>query len=370
MPHHQRRQELLRRRIEQAGLDAFWVAAEANVRYLSGFSGQDSTLLITSGRTVLLTDSRYTEQAERETVADEILTRHTTMARTLAALCRPGIRRLGFSAANVPHAAYLALRDEAPSIALKPLKEGPVEQLRRRKDTEEVEAIRRALRTAEEAFRVVLGEMEPGRTENWLAGRLEFEMRKRGAQDAAFDIICAADAGASVPHARSGKAALSAGGSLLVDWGARQAGYCSDLTRTLCVDRISDTLKDAAEVVLEAQAAVFDKLKPGNTSGEADAAGRAVIARAGHGGHFGHGMGHGVGLAVHEAPRLGPQADEMLLPDMVVTVEPGIYIPGRFGVRIEEMALITTEGHEVLTSLPRRPAQLQQLVGSGAPDTN
>lgn len=371
MPDYEHRQTLLRRRMRQAGVDALWLAARQNVRYACGFAGEDSTLLVTADRTALLTDSRYTEQAERETVADEIVTRHTTMARTVAGLCSSlGVRRLGFTAANVPHAAFLALREEAASVELRALRDGPVEKLRRRKDPGEVEAIRRALRTAEEAFLTTMRRAEPGRTESWLAGHLEFEMRKRGAEDAAFDIICAADAGASMPHARTGATALTAGGSLLVDWGAKQAGYCCDLTRTLCVDRIPETLRDASEVVLEAQAAVFEVLKPGNTCGDADAAGRALIARAGHGGHFGHSMGHGVGLQVHEAPRLGPGSDTVLLPGMVVTVEPGIYVPGELGVRIEEMVLITAEGHEVLTSLPRRPEQLRALLDSGASDTN
>jgi len=371
MPDYEKRQALLRRRTGEIGLDACWLATQENVRYICGFAGEDSALLVTADRTTLLTDSRYTEQAERETVADEIITRHTTMARTLAGLCRaPGVRTLGFTAANVPHAAFLALRQEAASVELRALQNGPVEKLRRRKDAEEVEAIRRALRTAEEAFQATMREVKPGRTERWLAGHLEFEMRKRGAEDAAFDIICAADARASVPHARPGETALNAGSSLLVDWGARQAGYCSDLTRTFCVDRISDALRDATEVVLEAQAAVLDRLKPGNTCGEADAAGRAVIARAGHGGHFGHSIGHGVGLEVHEAPRLGPGSEMVLLPGMVVTIEPGIYIPGELGVRIEDIVLITAEGYEVLTSLPRRPEQLQALLGSGASDTN
>jgi Xaa-Pro aminopeptidase len=148
------------------------------------------------------------------------------------------------------------------------------------------------------------------------------------------------------------------GGSVLLDWGARLSGYCSDLTRTICVDRIRELLGGLVEVVLAAQDAVLENLKPGRSCGDADAAGRAVIARAGRGRCFGHGMGHGVGLAVHEAPRLGPRSAAVLLPGMVVTVEPGVYLPGEAGVRVEELVLITPDGHEVLTSLPRTPEAL------------
>lgn len=156
---------------------------------------------------------------------------------------------------------------------------------------------------------------------------------------------------------------MKAHGSVLFDWGARLAGYCSDLTRVICTDTIPPQPDALTEIVLVAQAAVLGKLKPGNRCGEADAAGRAVIAKAGYGAEFGHGIGHGVGLAVHEAPRLGPGDEMVLLPGMVVTVEPGVYLPGRAGVRIEEMAVITRDGCEVLTTLPRRPGELRNSGG-------
>jgi Xaa-Pro aminopeptidase len=184
-------------------------------------------------------------------------------------------------------------------------------------------------------------------------------MRVAGADGASFDTICAADAAASVPHAIPGERRLVPDGAVLFDWGARLDGYCSDLTRVYCTGRIAPNVGDLAQIVLEAQAAVLDVLKPGNRCCDADAAGRAVIAKAGHGHHFGHGVGHGVGLLVHEAPHLAPGVETVLLPGMVVTVEPAVYLPGEAGVRIEDMALITSDGCEVLSSLARTPVELQ-----------
>jgi Xaa-Pro aminopeptidase len=194
-----------------------------------------------------------------------------------------------------------------------------------------------------------------------VAARLEFEMRALGAEQASFETICAVGPRGSLPHATAGETLLDAQQTVLLDWGARLAGYCSDLTRVVALGRIPGDVERLAEVVLAAQEAVFATLRPGVPCREADAAGRRVIAEAGHERHFGHGIGHGVGLCVHEAPRLSQSSDDTLAPGMVVTVEPGIYIPGRTGVRIEEMVLITEDGHEVLTSLPRRPGTLRGL---------
>lgn len=353
------RQAALRARMERAGLDGCWLYERANVRYLCGFSGEDSTLLVSAERAVLVTDSRYSEQAEREARVDEVVSRHTTMAQAVAGLCRKlGIARLGFTAANLPHAGYLSLRQSAPRLHLHALKSGLAEGLRIRKDAEEVSAIRQAVRVAQDAFLALLGEVRPGVTEKWLAARLQYEMRSLGAEDASFDIICACGANASMPHAVTGDCKLAEGQGVLLDWGARLNGYCSDLTRVQGVGTIPASIEPLVDTVLEAQEAVLKALKPGERCSDADAAGRAVIARSGRGRFLGHSMGHGVGLAVHEEPRLGPGSDTVLLPGMVVTVEPGVYVPGKHGVRIEEVVLITNDGHEVLSDLPRRPQQL------------
>ena len=371
MPDYARRLDELRRLMAPENLDAYWLLEAANLRYLCGFSGEDSALLVTSDHAALITDSRYVEEAERENCADEVINRRGPIPETVAELCkRHHVRRLGMSAANLSHASYEALREAAPFLAPVALKTGIAEQLRRCKDPEEVQAIRRCVQIAQSALLRIGDEIQPGRSERWVAARLEYEMRTLGADGAAFETICAADQRASMPHAQSTDAELRPDSHILIDWGARRAGYCSDLTRILCMDRIPHPVDDLIEIVLSAQAAVFEKLKPGNRCSEVDAAGRAVIAEAGYADRFGHGIGHGVGLSVHEAPRIGPGSDTALAPGMVVTVEPGIYIPGEAGVRIEDMALITMDGYERLTSLPRIAAELQAAAAPGTANTN
>jgi Xaa-Pro aminopeptidase len=357
-----------RRRMARQRLEAYWLPSAVNVRYLSGFTGDESSLLVTADRAVLITDSRYLEQAENEARVDEIVRRHGPMPRAVGTLARElALAGLCVTAANLSHAEFLALRKAAPNLELAARNNGLAEQMRRRKNAGEVEIIRRALRAAEEAFKTVLPDIRSGAVEREVAARLEYRMRMAGAEGTAFDTICAADTRASVPHARTGGHSIAEHGALLVDWGARLDGYCCDLTRVVCTDRIPETLGELVEIVIEAQEAVFEKLRPGNTCGEADAAGRAVIAKAGYGEFFGHGIGHGVGLSVHETPRLGPGVDSVLLPGMVTTVEPGIYVPGQVGARIEEMVLITPDDPEVLTSLPRRPQELAALEISPLP---
>ena len=355
-----------RRRLAREGLDAWWVTSVPNVRYLSGFPGEDSILLVSADRSVLITDSRYEEMAQAQARVDEVVSRHTTMAKTAAGLCRGlGIGRLGVTSGNVSHAAFEALRGALDGVEVRARAAGLVESMRTRKDADEVELIRASLRTAEEAFLALRGQVVPGVSEKELAARLEYEMRARGAEGVAFDTICAVGARASVPHAKPGEDRLEGAEAVLFDWGARRDGYCSDLTRVLATGTIPPELNALVDVVLDAQAAVLGKLEPGVTCGEADAAGRAVVAKAGHGRHLGHGIGHGVGLVVHEGPRVGPGCDTVLLPGMVVTVEPGVYVAGEAGVRIEEMVLITDDGHEVLTSLPRRPDELAEAPAGG-----
>jgi len=355
---HAARIGALAEKLGRNGLEAYWAVSTANVRYLCGFAGEDSTLLVTPGRSVLITDSRYLEQAERQAAVDEVISRHASMPETVAHACRAlGVRRLGLSAEAVSHARFESLRTAAPTLDVRNAS-GLVERLRQRKDPQEVEAIRKSLRLAEQAFSKLIDGLEPGQSEGQIAARLEYEMRMLGAEGAAFETICAVGANASMPHARAGATPVRRGEPVLFDWGARLDGYCSDLTRVVATDTIPRELAVLVDVVLDARAAVLEKLKPGVLCGEADAAGRAVIAKAGYGRYFGHSMGHGVGLAVHEGPRVGPGSEQVLLPGMVVTVEPGIYLPGRIGVRIEDMALITPHGHEVLSDLARRPGEL------------
>lgn len=342
----------LRLKMRRAGLDGYWVVSHVNVRYLSGFTGHESTLLVTRERSFLITDFRYQEQAEEEADVDEVVIRGRGMAAEAGGLCR-GLGKVGVTASNLAHADWMALRSAAPRVEVRPLKKGPVEGMRVTKSEAEIETIRRAVRVAEEALEACLERIKPGRTENWLAATLEYELRVRGAERAAFETICAVDARGSLPHAASGGQTVKEGSMVLLDWGARLEGYHSDLTRVIATDTMPQKLREPAEVVVEAQEAALSHLGAGVKCSEIDRAARGVIARAGYGKYFGHGCGHGVGLEVHEQPRLSARDDTLLLPSMVLTVEPGIYLPGVGGIRVEDVALVTPEGCEVLSSLSR-----------------
>ena len=346
----------LQGRLGALGVDTYWVVAPVNVRYLCGFTGEDSTLLVTTGRTALVTDSRFREQAESEAGVDEIVCRRGGMAAAVGALCRGmGSRRIGISSARVTYANWLSLGQAVAGVQLVPSAHSPVDRMRTRKSREEVHAIAEALAISEAAFRRVSARVVEGMSEKHLAGLLEWEMRQGGADEAAFKTICASAERASLPHAAPTDHRFGPGCPVLVDWGARLRGYNSDLTRMMAVGTMPPSALELAQVVLEAQEAAFDRLAPGVRCCDVDRAARAVIARAGYGRYFGHGLGHGVGLEVHEAPRLGAGEEDILLPGTVVTIEPGIYLPGTAGARIEEMAVITRGGFEALSSLAKRP---------------
>lgn len=345
--------------MEEQGLDGYYVAVKPNVRYLSGFTGDDSGLLITPACTMLLTDGRFTEQAEEETCLDAVFRRNGPMTDAVVEHCaKLGVRRLGMTAANISHGFWKKLEASLDDTEPVALDDGIAEGMRLCKDADEVASIKRSLDLAQRLLSELLPHVRPGRTERWLAARLEFEMRAAGAEGESFDTICAVDSNASKPHAVVTERAVGPESTVMFDWGVLLDGYCSDLTRVTPVGTIPTLVEELAAVVMAAQEAAFSKLKPGNRCGEADAAARSVISEAGYGECFGHGLGHGVGLEVHEGPRLGPNVETALRPGMVVTVEPGIYLPGRAGVRIEEMVLITDSGHEVLSSLPRDPCEL------------
>jgi len=350
------RMEACRRHVAALGADAYWLVHGPDVRYLSGFTGDDSTLLVTRERSVLITDSRYEEQAHAEARVDEVEVRQKPMAKTVGVLCGAlGVRALGVTAHRVTHADWVALAAETPAAELRACQSGPATRLRTRKSAEEVAAIAEALHIAEGAFQRFAAEVEPGRSEKWLAGRLEWEMKAAGADGPAFPTICAAGPRGSMPHAVCTDAELGGNAPLLVDWGACRGGYNSDLTRVLGTGTMPQQVEQLAQVVLEAQEAAFREARPGVPCGQVDLAARAVIARAGYGPFFGHSLGHGVGLEVHEAPRVGPGEREILLPGMVFTIEPGIYLPGVAGVRIEDLVVATDAGIQVLSSIERAP---------------
>jgi Xaa-Pro aminopeptidase len=331
------------------------VTDPVDVSYLSGFTGDDSWLLAGEGRPWLITDFRYAEQVEKECPGIGIFLRQGAMAEAVASLLhRKHLTALGFDPETMTVLARARLQRRT-GIHLTPVA-GAVAALRIRKDASEVAAIARAVRVAEEGWREFRKRIRPGMTEQRLATELDYQMRLAGADGPAFPTICAIDASASMPHARPGRRRLRQGSVLLTDFGARVGGYVSDLTRVLVAGNIAPRIASVYAVVQEAQASAIAAVAPGAPLVEVDAAARRIIVAAGYGRDYQHGTGHGLGRQVHEAPSIGSRAGKgCLLPGMVVTVEPGIYLRGRFGIRIEDDVLVTETGHRVLSHLEKDP---------------
>ncbi|MFW5982560.1 MAG: M24 family metallopeptidase [Candidatus Brocadiia bacterium] len=341
-----------RAHLGESDVDAYWLVKKANVRYMSGFTGGDSTLLITDNRLLLITDSRYEEQAGQETEVDEVVVRKEAMTATVARVCAElGHPKIGFTAANVTYADGQELARTQPGRHVKPFSDAWVEDLRRSKDRNEIHAIGRAVKLAERSFEEFAEEVAPGRSENWLAGRLEWAMKQKGAAGAAFETVCAVDERASLPHARPTSRKTGHNSAVLLDWGARLSGYNSDLTRVLSTGRMPRQIIDISQVVRDAQKAAIAAIEPGVECSRVDRIARDVIGRGGYEGRFAHSLGHGLGLEVHEAPHLSARSDEQLKCGDVITVEPGIYLPGRAGVRIEDMVVVTRDGCELISSI-------------------
>lgn len=339
----------LRRLLAAEGLSAFLVASAENRQYLTGFRGSAGLLWITQADAALLVDARYWEQAEAEVGGRCRVVRQGPEG-PLPELKRLAQQPFGFEAHIVPFSQVEAWR----GAGLSPVPAPPlVERLRSCKNGEEMARIRQAVALAEEAIARVLPLLGPGMPEEEVALELEVRLRRLGAEAAAFPPVVASGPRAAWPHARASKRRLQAGDLVLVDAGAVVDGYCSDITRTYAVGEASEKARELYRVVRRAQQAAIAALGPGVRAVDADAAGRAVIEAAGYGDQFGHGMGHGVGLQVHEGPRLGRNAGEEVVPlGAVLTVEPGIYLPGWGGIRIEDVVVVGPEGAERLSEAP------------------
>lgn len=339
-------QELLRL-LEQEGLDGLYLTRPENVRYLSGFSSpEDAQVYVSQEGALLLTDGRYAVQAEEESrIPFRILNREEREA-----FFGNLKGRIGFEAEHLPYARLEELRELA-SAEWVPTR-GLIERLRMRKAPEEIRLIRKAQALADEAFGQMLALVKPGVKEAELALELEFHLRKKGAE-AAFPFIVASGQRGGMPHGKASEKAIQEGEMVTVDFGARYLGYHSDLTRTFGVGRVEPSKKRLFDAVLLALEEVLAELAPGKPARELDALARRVLEKEGLAAYFTHALGHGVGLAVHEAPGLNAYAEEVLEPGMVVTVEPGVYLPGFAGVRVEELVLVTETGFELLSRLDR-----------------
>jgi Xaa-Pro aminopeptidase len=349
------RAEQVEQVIAERELDALLVTNLVNVRWLCGFTGSNAAALVGAGRRTFLTDFRYLTQAADQ-VGDAWEHRIGPDLLQLAAdeLGDAGPLRLGCDDAHLTvrqHARLAELVGDAVELVAAG---GAVEDLRAVKEPAEIDRIRAAAALADDAFReVVLEGTVVGRTERHVALDLEIAMRRRGAEAASFPPIVAAGAHGALPHAEPRDVPIPAGTLLVVDWGAQLDGYASDCTRTVATGKLDARDREVYDLVLRAQKAALAAVRPGPVGREVDAVARTIIDEAGHGEHFGHGLGHGVGMEVHEGPRLSKLGDVPLRPGHVVTVEPGVYVPGVVGVRIEDLVAVTAEGHDVLSGLAK-----------------
>ncbi len=337
-----------------AGIDVMLVSNLVNVRYLSGYTGSNGLALIGPDTRWFLTDFRYLEQAATE--VDPSFERGRSQRDLLEGISErlPGADlRMGFEDGHLTVRQHARLRDLLPDrVELVPA--GPiVERLRRVKEPAEVAAIRAAAELADEALLRLLSRAVAGRTERALAIELDRHMLDLGAQRPGFETIIAAGANGALPHATPRDVEVRRGEMLVIDWGATLGGYCSDCTRTVAVSEPDPDAREVYELVLSAQLAGLGAVSPGAVARTVDAAARELIDAAGHGERFGHGLGHGVGLDIHEAPRLARDSEDELTSGNVITVEPGVYIPGAFGIRVEDLVVVTGEGCEILTSIPK-----------------
>jgi Xaa-Pro aminopeptidase len=363
------RRERLARSLAEDGADAYLVSSPVNVSYLTGFSGDSSFLVVGPGRSLMVSDARFTEQLAEECPGLEAFIRPAAqrpLAAVAEALARLGHRAVGFERTAVTVGDYEALRDLAPSVSWTGVTDR-VERLRMVKDDGEVRAIRAAIAVAERAFQALTALVRPEDTERELCDRMEDFLRRAGGNGSSFPPIMAVGPRAALPHAPPTDRRVGDGDVLLVDWGASGPFYKSDLTRVLDTRRTAvfdragnggPRLEDVHAVVRRAQERAIRAVRPGVEAQAVDAEARAVIAEAGYGDCFGHGLGHGIGLQVHEAPAVRPHSTTVLEPGMVFTVEPGVYLPGWGGVRIEDDILVTPDGCEVLTTVPRELRKL------------
>ncbi|AJH78967.1 M24 family metallopeptidase [Heyndrickxia coagulans] len=340
--------EKLRETFPQAGIDGLLITSPYNRRYMSNFTGTTGIVLISGEAAKFITDFRYVEQASKECEGYEIVQHQGPVEQEVAKQVEAmGIKRLGFEQDHMSYAlfkTYEGLLD----AELVPVS-GLVENLRLIKTDEEIKILKEAADIADAAFKHILDFLKPGVTELEVSNELEFFMRKCGATASSFDTIVASGLRSAMPHGVATDKVIEKGDLVTMDYGALYKGYCSDITRTVAVGEPSGQLKKIYNIVLESQLLAVQNIKPGMSGIEADAISRDYIARKGYGDAFGHSLGHGIGLEIHEGPNLSMRSAYTLEPGMVVTIEPGIYVPGVGGVRIEDDTVITENSNELLT---------------------
>ncbi len=344
-----KRLEGLRHKLKQKGIDAALVAKKENVTYMSGFNGGDSYLIITMGEAFLITDSRYAQQAAVQAPLYSVIKYQGSVAAALSDIVKKaGAGSVGFEEGYLTYQAYNEFKAKLGVETFVPMN-GAVEELRLVKDREEIEIIKKAVKIADDAFTHILGLIRPGTAEIEIAAELEFYMKRHGAKGPSFETIVASGERGSMPHGVASDKKIQTGEAITMDYGAIYMDYCSDMTRTVFLGTPDDELRKIYEVVLKAQSQALNGAKEGLTGKEADSIARGIIKDAGYDRFFGHGLGHGVGLEIHEEPRLSVSGLRRLENGMVATVEPGIYIEKLGGVRIEDMIVINGGSPLVLT---------------------
>ncbi|HBC93535.1 MAG TPA: Xaa-Pro dipeptidase [Pelotomaculum sp.] len=335
------------------GVDAFYVTAPENRFYLSGFSGTSGALLLCRDSSYLITDFRYTSQASRECPGFEIIEAPGSGIEALAGLCQKDrVSQLGCEGDDLTYARFQTLRQVLTGVALKPVS-GVVEGLRLYKDDYELRCIEEAVRIADRAFTRITGIIRPGVPETEVALELEFLIRRLGADGIGFATIVASGTRSALPHGVASAKIIEAGDLVTLDFGAVYRGYHSDITRMVVVGQTTPRQENIYNIVLEAQRSAIAAVQAGVRASEVDRAARDIIKKNGYGDYFGHGTGHGLGLDIHEGPRLSAKDDTVLQAGMAVTVEPGIYLPDWGGVRIEDTVLVENGGCRVLTGSPK-----------------
>ena len=352
--------ESIQQMFARTGAQALFITDPHNMRYLSGFRGGQGMVYISSKHSVLITDSRFTEAARRESrfevIEEDHAHKRTKILRGL--LAEDGAEIVGYEDKFMHCYEFSRLQNALPEIQQWLPLEEQIDGLRRIKTEKEMELISHATKIGDEAFRALLEQIHPGMTEREAAARMDYELKIRGAGSLSFDTIMASGTNGSMPHAIPTDKAFEKGDFVIMDFGCIYEGYCSDITRTVAIGEASPRQKELYQIVYDAQQKALDGIRPGMTAHDCDALGREVIEAAGYGKNFGHMLGHGVGLYYHESPMLCPSDSTAIEEGMVITVEPGIYIPGFGGVRIEDLVAVEKDGVRRLSELPRELIEL------------
>jgi Xaa-Pro aminopeptidase len=357
------RLEKLRGQLVDEQLDAIMITDPANRRYLSGFTGSAGTLFISADRALLATDFRYYEQVERQAPDFQLVKLTGRLLDVLPDVVTDlDIRRLGFEGDNLTVSLYNDILESLNEGIEIVATSNVVEELRMQKDEDELPSLQRAVDITDAAYAHITAFIQPGMTERQIAWEIERFMRDTGAESTSFPIIVAAGPNGAMPHATPSDRPIEPSDPIVIDMGALVDGYHADLTRTFALDAPGDHYLEVYEIVLQAQKAALQNIQAGMTGKEADAIARTIIEQAGYGEKFGHGLGHGVGLVIHERPWLShlERGDNVLRPGMVFSIEPGIYLPGEFGVRIEDLALLREDGLQTLSRAAKEPALNRQ----------